>query len=63
MYDAEFICAFCGATNAITVERLGTRHQSYTEDCQTCCRPNRLTIEVEDEENGEVRVDAERDSD
>lgn len=61
-YEGQFDCAFCGATNAILVDPSGGLRQQYTEDCQTCCRPNLLVIEIDDP-SGEVRIDAGRDSD
>ncbi len=60
--DAEFICAFCGMANAIAVDPTGGYRQQYVEDCQTCCRPNLLTIEIEPGTN-ETRVDADPESD
>lgn len=50
--DATFDCAYCGETVWTTVDPSGGRHQSYTEDCQVCCRPNVLTIEVEESADG-----------
>jgi hypothetical protein len=57
MLESEFICACCGSPNAVQVDRGGGSRQRYTEDCQTCCRPNLLSIEIAD---GEVRIEAER---
>lgn len=57
LIEAEFTCASCGSSNPITVDTQGGRHQQYVEDCQTCCRPNLLDIEV-DEATGEVSVEA-----
>jgi hypothetical protein len=48
--------------NSIAVDPTGGSHQQYVEDCQTCCRPNLLTLEI-DPDTGEVRVDAESESD
>ncbi|MEL6912530.1 MAG: CPXCG motif-containing cysteine-rich protein, partial [Cyanobacteria bacterium J06598_4] len=39
---AEYSCAFCGETNSTFVDISGGMQQSYTEDCQVCCRPNVL---------------------
>jgi len=62
MFEGEFVCAFCGAVNAVSVDPGGGRRQRYTEDCQTCCRPNLLTIDIEDG-TSPVRIDAEPESD
>ena len=62
MIEAEFICAYCGEVNATTVDPSGGRSQSYVEDCQVCCRPNVLTIEIEAGEPSEAFIDAARES-
>ena len=55
--DATYACAFCGETNSIDVDFTAGDSQSYTEDCQVCCRPNALSIEFSDD--GRVEVWAE----
>ena len=35
----EFFCPYCRASNMLTVDRSGGNHQSYTIDCETCCKP------------------------
>jgi len=47
LLDSEFVCAYCGEINFTTIDPSAGRHQSYTEDCQTCCRPNVLQIEID----------------
>ena len=47
--DTEFQCAYCGEINATTVDRSAGRKQEYVEDCQVCCRPNLLHIEIDAE--------------
>ncbi|MCW5895271.1 MAG: CPXCG motif-containing cysteine-rich protein [Bacteroidetes bacterium] len=56
--DATFTCAYCLQVDAIVVDGTGGLHQHYIEDCQICCRPNDLHIEV-DEEMTEADVQAE----
>jgi hypothetical protein len=63
MIDAEFTCAFCGQINSTTVDPSGGRLQSYTEDCQTCCRPNALRIEIDPDSDPPVFIDSEREGD
>ncbi|NJO94036.1 MAG: CPXCG motif-containing cysteine-rich protein [Hydrococcus sp. RM1_1_31] len=46
---AEYFCAFCGESNATFVDLSAGMHQSYVEDCQVCCRPNVLYINVDDD--------------
>lgn len=45
-------CAFCGEENEILVDVSGGRRQSFTEDCVVCCRPNLITLVVD--EDGDV---------
>ncbi len=55
MIIAEFQCAYCGETNEISVDPDGGMNQVYNEDCQVCCRPNKLTVSWKDEEREDDR--------
>ena len=33
----------------------GGRHQTFTEDCTVCCRPNLITLQWDDD--GEVQIE------
>jgi hypothetical protein len=46
---ADYACAFCGEINTIFVDLSAGRSQSYVEDCQVCCRPNLLALQVDEE--------------
>jgi hypothetical protein len=59
--DSEFLCAYCGETNATTVDPSAGLRQEYVEDCQVCCRPNLLRIEI-DPESLEATVESEEES-
>ena len=48
----QYGCAFCGEDNDITVDPSGGRRQTFTEDCAVCCRPNLITLTLDD--GGEV---------
>jgi hypothetical protein len=50
--ETSFVCAYCFSINEIVVDASGGLHQNYTEDCQVCCRPNRLTITVDEDFGG-----------
>lgn len=63
MIDAEFYCAYCGEKNLIEVDPGGGLRQSYTEDCQVCCRPNRLHIQIDPDDPALPTVDAEAEMD
>ncbi len=46
---AQFVCAYCGSVNVIEVDPSAGRWQEYEEDCQVCCCPNVLQIELWDD--------------
>lgn len=48
----EFFCPYCRASNYLDVDRSGGSHQSFVIDCETCCKP--ITVEVEIDWEGEV---------
>ena len=50
-------CAYCGEKNEAFVDPSGGSHQTYTEDCAVCCRPNVLRILISPE--GEISISAE----
>jgi hypothetical protein len=54
--ETSFICAYCFSVNEIVVDASGGLQQSYTEDCQVCCRPNRLNIVVDEDLGGAEAV-------
>ena len=43
-----YSCAACGEHNETQFDLSGGYHQQYTEDCTVCCRPNLLTLNVDD---------------
>lgn len=53
---AEYYCAYCGEESTTFVDLSAGFLQNYIEDCQVCCRPNRLFITV-DEETLEISID------
>lgn len=56
-----FVCDHCGEENELFVDRTVANRQQFTEDCEVCCRPNLVTIVIEDAEN--IWIDAEREDD
>src|SRR6266446_6324168 len=55
MESVTYRCAFCGEENDVLVDPSGGRHQTFTEDCTVCCRPNLITLVFEGDD---VRLDA-----
>jgi Cysteine-rich CPXCG len=46
---AEYICAYCGEESSTFVDISAGMQQRYGEDCQVCCRPNVLAINIDEE--------------
>jgi len=47
-----YACAFCGEENEAFVDPSGGRRQTFTEDCAVCCRPNLITLALDDDGGG-----------
>ncbi|MEM1180478.1 MAG: CPXCG motif-containing cysteine-rich protein [Acidobacteriota bacterium] len=43
----EFFCAFCGEPNEVDLDPSAGRRQRFTEDCQVCCRPNDVAVQLD----------------
>ncbi len=50
----ELPCPFCGELTAVTIDEGGGEHQTYVEDCPSCCRPRMVHIGMAD--SGELEV-------
>lgn len=55
MERVTYDCVFCGEENDVFVDPSGGRHQTFTEDCTVCCRPNLITLTFDDD--GDVSVE------
>lgn len=53
-----FRCAWCFEINEIDVDISAGEDQIYEEDCQVCCRPNTIHVQI-DLETRQVVVDNE----
>jgi len=58
---AEYTCAYCGETNLTFVDLSAGAQQSYVEDCQVCCQPNVLFVQI-DEETLDIEINSESES-
>jgi cysteine-rich CPXCG protein len=56
MRKVTYGCAFCGEENDLTVDPSGGRRQTFTEDCTVCCRPNLITLTLDEEGDVEIEV-------
>jgi hypothetical protein len=44
-----FRCAWCLELNEIFIDITVGRNQTFTEDCQVCCRPNTIRVTLDDD--------------
>lgn len=56
--EADIQCPFCWETITIEVD-LSAGSARYTEDCQVCCHPLVITLNVDDAQRFSVDVEAE----
>lgn len=59
--STEAECPYCGETNELEIDPSGGRKQSYTEDCQVCCRPWRVQVRIANDGEAEVQLFTEDD--
>lgn len=55
LQEKDIGCPYCGEPITILVDD-SVEEQQYIEDCQVCCRP--MVIRVEVSANGQCQVDA-----
>lgn len=48
----DVVCPFCGSVDAITIDTSGGAHQTFVEDCASCCHPRVVHVAGD-----EVRVE------
>ena len=58
---ADYTCAFCGETNTTFVDLSAGSQQCYVEDCQVCCQPNVLYVQI-DEDTLDIEINSEPES-
>ncbi len=51
--DDDFVwtCQYCGVKNSVWVDLTVEGKQDFVEDCRICCRPNRIIITKDIENN------------
>lgn len=57
----EIVCPYCGETIEIVVD-CSIENQAYIEDCQVCCRPIDLIVNVDEAGVPLVEVSTEDDA-
>jgi len=56
--ESAYVCESCGEEIVLPIDLSAGSEQKYVEDCPVCCCPNVIHVEVD--EDGDVRVWAER---
>jgi len=56
--EASYLCDWCGEEIVVPLDITAGSRQEYVEDCPVCCRPNMVTVEVDDD--GNVQISAAR---
>ena len=56
--DYEYNCPYCVAPGSLRVDATGGRQQSFVVDCEVCCRP--LAIEIDIDDDGYVNFTVKR---
>jgi hypothetical protein len=56
-----YFCAFCGEPNTVFIDLSAGSYQSYVEDCQVCCQPNVLYVQI-DEDTLDIEISSEPES-
>ncbi|MGY3041703.1 hypothetical protein ACVWWQ_003336 [Rhodanobacter sp. TND4EL1] len=54
-------CPYCGESIDIFIDA-SIPSQQYIEDCQVCCRPITLSVEVDDDGEPDVRATGENEA-
>lgn len=58
---ADISCPYCGESIEILIDA-SAGDQRYIEDCQVCCRPIALSVQVDADGEAQVRAAGENDA-
>ena len=47
----NWVCQYCGVENSVWVDLTIDGKQDFVEDCRICCRPNRVIVVKDYDEN------------
>ena len=48
LIEKDITCPYCAETISVVIETLD-ESQEYIEDCQVCCRPITVAVEIDEE--------------
>ena len=46
----EFLCPYCGQPNEVGIDHSGGKRQSFVTDCEICCNPILIRMELSGDE-------------
>ncbi len=49
--DVVWTCQYCGELNSVWIDLTISGKQDFIEDCRICCRPNRVIITTDEDNN------------
>lgn len=49
-HDYEFSCPYCGEDLTMKIDFTAGKWQSFVYDCEVCCKPIKITLEVDGDE-------------
>lgn len=49
--DVVWTCQYCGVHNSVWIDLTVSTKLDFIEDCRICCRPNRIIVSIDNEEN------------
>jgi hypothetical protein len=56
--ESSYVCDSCGKEIVLPIDLSAGAEQEYVEDCLVCCCPDLIYVEID--EDGDVRLWAER---
>jgi hypothetical protein len=54
----NWICQYCGEENQLWIDLTVTSDQDFIEDCEVCCRPNRILVKHDKEDKEYIFVES-----
>ncbi len=54
--ENNFLCPYCGTSNSMSVDISAGRTQKMISDCERCCRPFVIEIQIYEEDSIEINV-------
>jgi Cysteine-rich CPXCG len=46
----NFYCPYCGEVNGLSVDLSGGTHQEFVVDCEVCCGPIAIRVQIRGDE-------------